>query len=216
VLVAGVWTLQIIPSALAAYAMSRLRTRAARVITLGFFLTLLVPFQVIVIPLYLTVRHIDLVPLVGRGLGEDGARMASVYLRAILPAGCSAFNIFVFKSFFDELPSDLFEAARLDGASERTIFWRLVMPLSTSILAVTSIFTIINTWNDFLWPYLIFGVAGRTEWQPIMVRLYYLQGAVDNSTLLAALVLSALPPLAVFLIFQRKIMSGVALTGLKA
>ena len=64
-----------------------------------------------------------------------------------------------------------------------------VIPLSLPALAVLAIFSVMWRWNDFLWPYLIFGVAGRTEWQPIMVRLYYLQGAVDNSTLLAALVL---------------------------
>jgi multiple sugar transport system permease protein len=214
-LVGAIWVLQIIPSALAAYALSRLPTRFGKFVAMGFFLTLLVPFQTIIIPLFLVVREIDLVPIVGRGLGEPGARMLSVYLRVILPAGCSAFNIFVFKSFFDELPSDLIEAARLDGASERAIFWRIVLPLSSSIVAVVSIFTVINMWNDFLWPYLNFDVGGERQWTPIMVRLYSLEKTADNATLLAALVISTLPPMILFLLFQRRILRGVALTGLK-
>jgi multiple sugar transport system permease protein len=209
VLAVGVWFFQLVPSAMAGYAISKLRIPFLRVITMLFFASLMVPFQAILIPLYLTVVdvpifHINLLlPTLGGG-----------FLAIMLPAGVNAFNIFVFRTFFDQIPTDLIEAARIDGASEWRIFLSIVVPLSQSIIAVLTIFSFVTTWNDFMWPFIV--LFSEKFWT-IMVALYYLQkrGDVSANIVLAALMLSTIPPMVVFLIFQRRIMRGIALSGLK-
>src|SRR5690606_37704461 len=132
------------------YALSKYRFRGHKALMLLFFSTLLVPFQSILVPLFLTVQRL---PILGVNL-MDPALMRS-WLAVMLPAGVNAFNIFVFKSFFDNIPNDLLEAARIDGASETRIFAQVIMPLSRSVFAVLTIFVFMGAWNDFLWPYLV-------------------------------------------------------------
>ncbi len=209
VLAIGVWFFQLVPSAMAGYGISKLRIPLVRVITVLFFASLMVPFQAILIPLYLTVVdlpifHINLLdPQLGGG-----------FLAIMLPAGVNAFNIFVFRTFFDQIPTDLIEAARIDGASEWRIFLFIVVPLSQSIIAVLTIFSFVATWNDFMWPFL---VLHYERFYTIMVELYYLQkrGDIPCNIVLASLMVSTIPPMLVFLIFQRRIMQGIALSGLK-
>jgi len=204
----GVWFFQIFPSALAGYAISKLRMGILRIFTYLFFITLMVPFFVIFIPLYLTVTNL---PIFHINLTSEN--LMGGMLAVILPAGVNAFNIFVFKSFFDEIPDDLLEAARVDGASEWRIFLTIMLPLSQSILAVLSIFSIIATWNDFFWPFMVLAEKRYT----IMVKLYWFsqEGSVPWNITLAALMLAAIPAIIFFLIFQKKIMQGITLTGLK-
>ncbi len=208
VLAIGVWFFQLVPSAMAGYAISKLRIPFMRVITVLFFASLMVPFQAILIPLYLTVIDLPIfhINLLTPGLGGG-------FLAIMLPAGVNAFNIFVFRTFFDQIPTDLIEAARIDGASEWRIFLFIVVPLSQSIIAVLTIFSFVATWNDFMWPYIVLG----EDFQTIMVRLYHFQNLaeVSRNIVLASLMVSAIPPMLVFLIFQRRIMQGIALSGLK-
>ncbi len=209
VLAIGVWFFQLVPSAMAGYAISKLRIPFMRVITMLFFASLMVPFQAILIPLYLTVMDLPIfhINLLARGLGGG-------FLAIMLPAGVNAFNIFVFRTFFDQIPTDLVEAARIDGASEWRIFLSIVVPLSQSIIAVLTIFSFVTTWNDFMWPYI---VLHYEEFYTIMVKLYYFQklGEIPWNIVLASLMLSTIPPMLAFLIFQRRIMQGIALSGLK-
>lgn len=204
----GVWFFHIVPTAMAGYAISKLRLGILRAFTYLFFVTLMVPFFTILIPLYLTVTHL---PIFGINLASE--KLLGGMLAVIFPAGVNAFNIFVFKSFFDEIPDDLIEAARVDGASETRIFTTVVLPLSQSIIAVLSIFSFIGTWNDFMWPYLVLHEKRYT----IMLKLYYFQsrGDISWNIMLAALILAAIPPIIIFLIFQHRIMQGITLTGLK-
>ncbi|MBX7247050.1 MAG: carbohydrate ABC transporter permease [Candidatus Sumerlaeaceae bacterium] len=201
------WVASIVPSALAGYALSKLRTPFRRILTMLFFMTLMVPFQAYLVPLFLTVKSL---PLTGTNLVQHFAGYPAI----ILPAGVSAFNIFLFKSFFDDIPNSLIEAARMDGSSELGVLWRIVLPLSYSVFAVVSIFSFMGTWNDFLWPYL---VISDNNWATIMLRLYQFDshGEVGKNQVLAALMIASLPPLALFALFQKRIMQGIAMTGVK-
>ncbi|MFH0794303.1 MAG: carbohydrate ABC transporter permease [bacterium] len=207
VLAAGVWVMHLFPTALAGYAISKLDHPFKRAIATAFFATLMVPFTAVLIPLFMTVRDLPLLHLnlVDRAWG---------YFAVILPAGVNAFNIFVFKSFFDEIPNDLIDAARIDGAGEFRIFWSVAVPLSVSIIAVLSIFSFMATWNDFLWPYLVISDTNRYT---VMLKLYYFQKQADipANIVMAALILTTLPPIVVFLFFQKHILRGISLSGLK-
>jgi len=208
ILALGVWFFNIFPSALAGYAISKFRSRLSRAMAFLFFMTLMVPFEAIMIPLYLTVKDL---PFLGINLLQD--RWGGGMMAVILPAGANAFNIFVFKGFFDDIPRDLMEAARIDGAGEWKIFLVIVVPLSRSIIAVLSIFSIMGTWNDFFWPMI---VMHNEKFHPIMLKLYnFSLSPVSESVVLASLILATIPPIILFLIFQRQIMRGIALSGLK-
>jgi multiple sugar transport system permease protein len=203
------WIAALVPSALAGYALSKLRTPFKRLLMLLFFATLMVPFQAYMVPLYLTVSRMR-IPL----LDETLTRAFAGYPAVILPAGVSAFNIILFKSFFDDIPASLVESARIDGSSELGILWRVVLPLSYSIFAVVSIFSFMGTWNDFLWPML---TISDESWKTIMLRLYQFdqQGDVGKNRVLAALMIASVPPLMLFALFQRRIMQGIAMVGVK-
>jgi multiple sugar transport system permease protein len=208
ILALGIWFSQIVPSAMAGYAISKFKSRLTKTLAFMFFLTLMVPFEAIMIPLYLTVKNL---PLLGINLLRN--EWGGGWLAIILPAGVNAFNIFVFKGFFDDIPNDLIEAARIDGAGELRIFFAIVLPLSRSIIAVLSIFSFMFSWNDFFWPMI---VLQNEKYHNIMLKLYgFSQTAVSESIVLASLIIATIPPIIVFLIFQKQIMRGITLSGLK-
>lgn len=208
-LAVGCWVAGVIPAALAGYSLSKLRPPLARFLLLVFFATLMVPFQAYLVSLYLTVSRLEM-PF----LGETLTRAWAGYPAVILPAGVSAFNIILFKSFFDDIPQALVEAARIDGAGEITILWRVVVPLSGSIIAVVSIFSFMATWNDFLWPLL---AISDEKWKTIMLHLYDYDrsGSVGKNKVLAALMIASVPPIMLFALFQRRIMQGITNVGVK-
>src|ERR1700680_2750477 len=134
-----------------------------------------------------------------------------------LPEAASALNILILKSFFDTIPTELTDAARLDGASPWQLFSRIILPLSRPALAVVTIFTVVASWKDFLWPLL---VLFNPEVQPLSVAIYHEAGINSNfplpfNYLMAGLVLASVPPILLFLLFQRQIIRGVNLTGLR-
>lgn len=205
ILAVGAVILQILVSATAAYALSKLQPAGKNIIQFGFFCTLMVPPVVYLIPQFVNISSL---PLIHVSLFNS---WAGVWL----PEASSAFNILILKSFFDSIPTELTDAARLDGANALQLFTSIILPLSRSALAVITIFTVIASWKDFLWPLL---VLSDDHLQPLMVALYHQAG--DNSTLplalqIAGLVLASIPPIVLFLIFQRQIMRGINLTGLK-
>jgi multiple sugar transport system permease protein len=203
------WAVALVPSALAGYALSKLQTPFRRILILLFFATLMVPFQAYMVPLYLTVSRLR-IPF----LGETLTRAFAGFPAVILPAGVSAVNIVLFKSFFDDIPTSLVEAARMDGSSELGILWRVILPLSYSIFAVVSIFSFMGTWNDFLWPLL---TISDENWKTIMLRLYQFdqQGDVGKNKVLAAVMIASVPPVLLFALFQKRIMQGIAMVGVK-
>ena len=205
-LAAGAVVLQLLVSATAAFSLSKLKPILSRALLFFFLSTLMVPALAYLIPQYLTVVHLPIF----------GISLINSWWAIWLPEAASAFNIIVLKTFFDSIPNDLYDAARIDGANALQIFIRIILPLSRPALAVVATFTVFATWKDFLWPLL---VLTDTTKEPISVALYQLGIAASNGVpqdvLLAGFILAMLPPVILFLIFQRQIIRGVNLTGLK-
>ncbi|WP_026369919.1 carbohydrate ABC transporter permease [Kallotenue papyrolyticum] len=198
------WLLQLFVSTTAAFALSKLRPAFGNALLFLFLSTLMVPREAYLIPQYLTVVRLPLLNI----------RLIDSWWAVWLPGAVSAFNIFVLKAFFDEIPEDLTDAARIDGANAWQLFTRIVLPLSRPALAVVSIFAVIGTWKDFFWPFLVLTNADR---QPIMVALYRLAERAQEplNLIVAALAIASVPPLVLFFLFQRQIIRGITLTGLK-
>ena len=127
-----------------------------------------------------------------------------------LPAAASAFNVILMMRFFDNLPREIFEAARIDGAGPFRLFLYIVLPMSRPILAVVSVFAILASWKDFLWPLL---VLTNPDIQPLSVRLPTIQSQTELGIFLAAMFIACLVPIAGFLIFQRSFLRGSGLGG---
>ncbi|CAM3354773.1 carbohydrate ABC transporter permease [Kibdelosporangium persicum] len=195
VLAAGSWAVQIIVATTAGYALAVLRPRYGGLVTGVVLGTLFVPSIVLLVPLYLTV--VD-------------AGMINTFWAVWLPSGASAFNVVLVQRFFAGLPREMVEAARVDGAGPVRIFWSVVLPLSRPIIGVVSVFAVVASWKDFLWPLL---VLPDPAVQPLSVRLPALQRYVELDVFLAALAISTVIPVALFLIFQRLFLRGGALEG---
>ena len=128
-----------------------------------------------------------------------GRSLLNNYLAVWLPMAANAFNILLVKRFFDNLPREIFEAAKTDGAGPFRLFWSIVLPMSKPILGVVSVFAIIAAWKDYLWPML---VLPDPAVQPLSVRLPAVQSQTELDVFLAALAIATLIPIAMFLLFQ--------------
>jgi multiple sugar transport system permease protein len=196
----GSWMSQIIIATTGAYALSVLKPRYGPVVMALLLTTLFVPTVVLLVPLYIEVVQ---PPLIHHSFINS-------YWALWLPAGASAFNVVLMKRFFDNLPREIFEAARIDGAGPFRLFFSVVLPMSKPILGVVSIFAVLASWKDFLWPLLVLTDASK---QPVSVRLPSIEGQTDLGVFLAAMLISCLVPIVGFLIFQRSFLRGTGLSG---
>ncbi|MEU4035055.1 carbohydrate ABC transporter permease [Streptomyces collinus] len=194
---AGAWAFQLVFCTAAAYALSKLRPAFGNVILGGILATLMVPAQALVVPKYLTAADL---PLIHASLLNDP-------LAIWLPAVANAFNLYLLKRFFDQLPRDVMEAAEIDGAGKLRILWSVVLPMSRPVLGVVSIFALVAVWQDFLWPLMVFS---DTDKQPISVALVQLSQNIQLTVLIAAMVIASIPMVALFLVFQRHIIAGIS------
>ncbi|MEU7427574.1 carbohydrate ABC transporter permease [Streptomyces sp. NPDC040750] len=194
---AGAWLFQLVFCTAAAYALSKLRPAFGKVILGGILATLMVPAQALVVPKYLTVADL---PILHTSLLNDP-------LAIWLPAVANAFNLYLLKRFFDQLPRDVLEAAEIDGAGRLRTLWSVVLPMSRPVLAVVSIFALVAVWQDFLWPLMVFSDTGK---QPISVALVQLSQNIQLTVLIAAMVIASIPMVALFLVFQRHIIAGIS------
>ncbi|MBX9246415.1 carbohydrate ABC transporter permease [Actinotalea ferrariae] len=196
----GSWLAQIVVAATGGYALSVLRPAYGKAVQALVLSTMFVPAVVLLVPLYLTILD---PPLLGRSLVNS-------FWAVWLPAGASAFNVVLVQRFFDSLPREVFEAARVDGAGPYRLFWSIVLPMSKPILGVVSVFAVIAAWKDFLWPLL---VLKDPTIQPLSVRLPSIDASTDLGVFLAALAISTVIPVALFLVFQRLFLQGAGLGG---
>jgi len=196
----GSWAVQIVVATTGGFALSVLRPRFGRLIMGLVVATLFIPPIVLLVPLYLTIVDVPIVHW----------RMIDSYWAIWLPAGASALNVILVKRFFDNLPREIFEAARMDGAGPSRLFWSVVLPMSRPIVGVVSVFAVIATWKDYLWPLL---VLRDPDIQPLSVRLPTLQPTTDLGVFIAALTISTLIPIGLFLVFQRLFLRGDGLDG---
>ena len=194
---AGAWAFQLVFCTAAAYALSKLKPAFGKVILGGILATLMVPAQALVVPKYLTVADL---PLIHTSLLNDP-------LAIWLPAVANAFNLYLLKRFFDQIPRDMLEAAEIDGAGKLRILWSIVLPMSRPVLGVVSIFALVAVWQDFLWPLMVFS---DTDKQPISVALVQLSQNIQLTVLIAAMVIASIPMVAMFLLFQRHIIAGIS------
>jgi multiple sugar transport system permease protein len=201
VLAVGSWLCQIVVATTGAFVLSVLRPAWGRFVNGLLLGTLFVPVVVLIVPLYIEVVH---PPLIDHSFAES-------YWAIWLPAGASAFNVVLMKRFFDNLPQELFEAARIDGAGPVRLFFSIVLPLSKPILGVVSIFAILAEWRNFLWPLLV--LTNSPDRQPLSVRLPAIQAQTQLGVLLASMLIAALVPILGFLIFQRSFLRGSGFGG---
>ncbi|PRY17565.1 carbohydrate ABC transporter permease [Kineococcus rhizosphaerae] len=200
VVAAGSTLCTLVVASTAAYVLSVLRPRWAPLLNAAILATLLVPGVVVLVPLYLSVLH---VPVVGISLLDS-------FWAVWLPAGANAFSVVVVKRFFDGLPAELFEAARLDGADTVRLFVSIVLPLSRPILAVVGLLALMASWKDFLWPLL---VLQDPALQPVSVLLPKVATTTPLNVQMAQLLLALAVPVVLFLVFQRQVLRGVGLSG---
>lgn len=200
-------------ASLAGYAFARLAFPGRRVLFVLVLATLMVPYQVTIIPLFIIIRHI---PLAGGNdlFGGGGIGWINSYWGLTVPGAVGAFGIFMLRQFFQQLPKDLEDAARIDGAGELRIFWQIMFPLALPAVATLSIFSFQAGWNAFLWPLLI---TTTDEMRTIQVGLtvFVQQYSTQWDQLMAATVVATLPIIAMFAVGQRYLVRGIAFTGLK-
>ncbi len=184
---------------LAGYAFARLRFAGRNIAFFLILATLMIPFQVVMIPTFLIIRSAGLIDTLGA---------------LILPNLASGFGIFMMRQFFRTLPIELEEAARIDGASRLGVLVRIVLPLSAPALATLAVITFMWTWNDFLWPLI---TIYSEEKMTLQLGLTTFQGLHQTNTalLMAANVMSMAPILLLFFVAQRWFVRGVATSGLK-
>ena len=186
-------------TSMAAYALSRLRFRGREGIFRLVLATLMVPAPVTLIPVFVIVTRL--------GLFDR-------YPALILPGGASAFGVFLLRQFFLGIPMELEEAAFLDGATHLRVFWTVMVPLCKPALGTLAIFTFVGFWNDFAWPLIVTNdLSMRTL--PVGLAIFQGQHTSAYALTMAAAVLATLPMLVAFLIFQKNITEGIAMTGLK-
>jgi multiple sugar transport system permease protein len=199
ILAGGVTAISLLLDAMAAYALSRLDFPGRDAIFIIILIALMLPFQVMFIPLFVIVHDLG---------------MLDSYSGLIVPRATNAFGIFMLRQFFMTLPRELDEAARIDGTSEWGIFWKIILPLSGPALATLAIFHFMYNWNDFLWPLLI---TSSTEMRtlPAGLALFVGQHVVEYGVVMAGAVLTLLPLLVAFLFAQRYFIQGIAMSGIK-
>ena len=186
-------------SALAAYALARMKFRGQKIVFALIVATLFVPPVILIIPNYLIVGEL---------------RWLNTLLAVIIPTAASAFGVFFLRQFFVGIPLELEEAARLDGASPWGIFTKVVLPLSRPALATLALLALLTNWNDFLWPvYVLFGPDQQTL--PAGLSTLQSANAVRYDLLMAGAVIASVPVLLLFVFLQRFIIEGVSRSGLK-
>jgi multiple sugar transport system permease protein len=194
--------LRLLVSAGAAYSLSQLKPLGGRYIATGFMLTLMVPGIAYFVPLYVTIGDL---PILHWNLIDS-------YWGLWLPYCMDAFAIFVLKTFFDSIPHEIIDSARVDGASAIQIFWNIVIPLSRSIFIVLAVLSFVGIWKDFLMPMLVITDPAR---QPITVRLFYLANNYGVNLQMAASFMALMPPLLIAVLLQRYMQLGVSLGSVK-
>ncbi|WP_394836117.1 carbohydrate ABC transporter permease [Pendulispora rubella] len=200
----GAWLMQLVVDVTAAYALSKLRPVLGNVVLGAMLATLLLPTAALLVPAYLTVSDVPLFHV----------NLLDTPWALWLPSAANAFNIYVLKQFFDQIPDELLDAARMDGAGSLRILVSIVLPLSRPVLAVVSIFAVIAMWKDFLWPLLVLQEP-RTQTLSVALSRLSATGRVPLTEVMAGLVIASVPMIAAFLVFQRSILKGLTAGGLK-
>jgi len=200
VVVAGITTaVSVTVNLLAGYAFAKLHFVGKNALFLLILSTMMIPAQAIMIPQF---RMVSWLGLFG------------TFWAVILPSASTAFGIFLARQFIQAIPDELIEAARVDGAGNLRIFLRIVLPLCKPLIAVLTLLTVLSTWNDFAWPLI---ALKESELFTLPIGMLFLKGAFgsDYGAIMAFALLSVLPMIALFLLFQRYFVQGFARSGIR-
>ncbi|MDQ2737333.1 MAG: carbohydrate ABC transporter permease [Actinomycetota bacterium] len=195
----GTTLLLLLFDSMTAFALARLRFRGQNLVFVLILGTLMVPFQVTLVPVFLTLFHLG---------------WLNSYQGLIIPRATSALGIFLLRQFFMQLPRDLDEAARIDGANNLDLYWRIVVPNAKPALASLFIIQFAALWNDFLWPLVVTSDINH-QTLPAALTLFSSQSGVDHAALMAGAAISLTPLAIAFLLLQRFFVQGVANSGVK-
>ena len=193
----AITAITLVVTALAAYAFSRLDFTGRRWLFWAIIASIIIPPQVLIVPLFYEMLTLNLV---------------DTYWAVILPQVVHPAMVFILKKFFDQIPVELEDAARIDGAGRLRVFWSVVLPLSRPIMAAVGIFVFIAAWNNFLWPFIATSDATLMT-LPVGLQTVKSAYGLQYAQVMASAVLAALPLVIVFLFFQRQIIKGFATTG---
>ena len=191
--------LQLLTSSFAAYSFAKLNFKYKSGLFLAYIATIAMPWQVYMVPQFIMMRK----------MGLNDKLLAIICLQAF-----SAFGVFMMKQFYEGIPDDLCEAARIDGMSEYKIYAKIMLPLSKPALSTLTIFTFVATWNDYLGP-LIYLRSQEKKTIQLGLKMFISQYSSDYGLIMAGSVLSLIPVLIMFLLLQQYFVEGVASTGLK-
>ncbi|AFK85521.1 MULTISPECIES: carbohydrate ABC transporter permease [Thermoanaerobacterium] len=189
----------IIINTMAGYAFAKYKFKGDNVIFLIFISTLIIPLEVIMIPIFSVIRKL--------GLYNN-------LLGIIIPPAATPTGVFLVRQYLLNVPDELIEAARIDGANEWSIFWKLIFPISMPVVSVLAIFSFMWRWNDFLWPLIVISDPSKYTIQ-LAISNFIGEFNIDWNSLLAMSVITMIPVLIIFIIFQKQFVSGMVTSGLK-
>jgi len=191
---------QLSTSALAGYALARLQFRGRRALLLAILATLVIPFQILVVPIFLVLKTLGAI---------------DTYAALILPTAANGFSIFLMRQHFTTIPVELEAAAALDGATRWQVLWRILLPLSRAPLVTVFLFTFIGEWNDLFKP-LVFTTRPELKTVQLAIADFQEQFTSDWSLLMAAVCIATVPVIVLFLLGQRQFVRGIGTTGMKS
>ena len=195
-----VTVLQLLTSSFAAYAFSKLHFKGRDALFLGYIATIAMPWQDYMVPQFIMMRNFHL----------NNTHLALITIQAF-----TAFGVFLMRQFYQGIPDELCEAARIDGMNEYEIWWKIMLPLSKPALSTLIIYTFVRTWNDFLGP-MIYLTRTNLKTIQIGLRMFISQYSSEYGLIMAASVVTLIPVLIVFLSLQQFFVQGIASTGLKS
>ena len=194
----SVTILQLLTASLAAFAFARLRFRGRDALFLLYLATMMIPFPVTMIPNFVIMRYLNWI---------------DTFQALILPPAFSAFSTFLLRQYFMSIPTELDDAARVDGASSFRIWWQIMLPLSGPALATLAIFAFLGQWNNFLWP-LIITNSEKMQTLPVGLAAFQGQYSIQWNLLMAGSVIAVLPILVIYIVGQKWFVRGITLTGM--
>lgn len=191
--------LTLIVTSMAAYAIAKIPFKGSRLFFLYFLLGMMVPGEATIVPLFITVNKLKLI---------------DSYAGLILPGIAGSMNLIIMTSFFKGIPDELLEAVKIDGGGVLTMFTKIILPLSKTILSTVCIFSFIGSWNSYLWP-LLCAMSSDMFTLPIGVPTFAGTYTVDYVLPLTASMVASLPMLIIYIIFEKRIVSGITLGAIK-
>ena len=202
ILTAGSVAWSIFSNGLAGYVLSKVKPRGHKIVFWMIFGSMMIPTTVSVVPVYKNIIHFPI----------GGFNLINTFIPMILMTGCNAFMTIVYKSFFDGIPSSLIEAAEIDGCGKIGMFRHIVLPLSKAVIFTAMILAFNAAWSDFFWPFLV--LKDKSVYT-VIVEIFSIKTSIAQDQVIILLMFALVPPAVLFLIFQKNIMQGLTMSGIK-